>query len=157
MNTPRKLLSLATAFIVIGSISTQAADSAADEAALKADPAAWFKAFNAGDADAVTKLYAEDGIVMAPNAPASVGRAAIREFIASGIKEFKSAGLSFKDHTVTGVGVFGDTGWLSGTYSVANTAGQIAEKGKFLSVYRRTKEGWRLIRDIWNADAPPPK
>jgi len=29
------------------------------------------------------------------------------------------------------------------------------DNGKFLSVYGRTADGWKLIRDTWNSDMGP--
>lgn len=41
--------------------------AAADDAAtIRANTEAWFKAFNAGNADAVAASYADDAVVMAP-------------------------------------------------------------------------------------------
>ena len=51
--------------------------------------------------------------------------------------------------------VAGDTGWLSGTFSAADGSGAIVDEGKFLSVYSRTADGWKLIRDTWNSDVAP--
>ena len=52
---------------------------AADDAAtIRANTEAWFKAFNAGNADAVAAAYADDAVVMAPGAPPASGSAAIK-------------------------------------------------------------------------------
>ncbi len=155
MNTFGKLMLLAVSVVVLASCAPKAPDTAADEAALKADPGAWFEAYGAGNADGVANLYAEDAILMAPGAPAVVGRAAIREFIASDIASSKSSGLVLNFGEVTGVGVAGDTGWLSGSFSAADGSGAIVDEGKFLSVYSRTGDGWTLIRDTWNSDMTP--
>lgn len=57
--------------------------------------------------------------------------------------------------SVTGVGVSGDMAWVSGDYSVVDAAGATVDHGKYLSVSRRTGDGWKMIRDIWNSDAAP--
>jgi len=149
-------LLLMTALIALAACAPKAPDAAADEATLKADPGVWMDHYNAGDADAVANLYAEDALLLAPGMKAITGRAAIKEFLASDIPTSKGAGLTFKNGEATGVGVAGDTGWVSGTFTVMNASGAAVDSGKFLTVYRRVNGGWKTIRDIWNSDAPPP-
>jgi uncharacterized protein (TIGR02246 family) len=149
-------VSLVTALIALTACTHKAPDTAADEAALKAVPGAWMDAYNAGDADSVANLYAEDAVLMPPGVPAITGRAAIKEFIASDIPQSKAAGLAFKVDEPTGVGISGDLGWASGTDSVTNASGETIDSGKYLAVYRRIDGKWKLIRDTWNSDAPPP-
>lgn len=156
MGMLKKAVLLAVSLIAVAACTPKAPDTTADEAALKADPGAWFEQFNAGNADAVANLYAEDGVVLAPGAPAVVGRDAIREFIKSDIEKTKAAGLTFKLGDVTGVGVSGDLGWLTGTFSVTDASENAVDVGKFVSVYRRTNGKWALIRDTWNSDKAPP-
>jgi uncharacterized protein (TIGR02246 family) len=155
MQTLGKVLLLAASGAVLMACAPKAPDTAADETALKADPVAWFDAYNAGDAEAIAKLYADDGVLMPPGAPAVMGRAAIQDFIAGDIEKSKAGGLTQMNYTSTGVGVSGDVGWLSGTFSVTDTSGATVDNGKFLSVYRRVAGDWQLIRDTWNSDRAP--
>ena len=155
MGTLKKAVLLATGLIAMAACAAKAPDTTADEAALRADPVAWLEAYNAGNSDGVANLYAEDAVVLAPGAPAVVGRVAIREFIKSDIEKSKADGLAFKMGEVTGVGVSGDLGWLSGTYLVTDASGATVDGVKFVSVYRRTNGKWQLIRDTWNSDTAP--
>ena len=154
MNIKSHLL-LMTGLIALSACAPKATDTAADEAAIKGDPVAWMNAYNAGDADGVANLYAEDAVLMPPGVPAITGRAAIKEFIASDITQAKAAGLAFKVDEPTGIGVSGDLGWASGTYAVTDGSGAAVDNGKYLSVHRRIDGKWKLIRDTWNSDAPP--
>ena len=155
MNIKSHLL-LMTGLIALAACAPKATDTAADEAAIKADPVAWMNAYNAGDADGVANLYAEDAVLMPPGVPAVTGRAAIKEFVASDSTQAKAAGLTFKVDEPTGIGVSGDLGWANGTYSVTDGAGSTVDNGKYLAVYRRIDGKWKLIRDTWNSDSPPP-
>jgi ketosteroid isomerase-like protein len=157
----RKCGAVAAVAFVIAGIAACAApppaqDTAADEAKLKADAGMFFDHMKNGDADAAANLYAEDALVLPDKAPALHGRAAVREYLAATIAEFKTAGLSFKDGGPTGAGVSGDTGWISGTFTVVDASGQAVDTGKYLSVHHRTNGNWLYIRDIWNSDMPPP-
>lgn len=139
---------------LIAACTTAAPDTAADEAALRAAAPQWWDRYNAGDADGVAALHAEDAIVMAPGVPAAVGRPAIREFLAGDIAAAKAAGVTTGGE-VTAVGVAGDQAWASGTYSATDASGAMVDNGKFLTVYRRANGDWLIIRDIWNSDAAP--
>ncbi|HYN07736.1 MAG TPA: DUF4440 domain-containing protein [Vicinamibacterales bacterium] len=131
-------------------------DTAADEAKIRADLPLWFEHYNNGNADGVASQYAEDGILMPPNAPASTGRAAIRAFIAADSAKTKAAGLMLKNTAITAVGVSGDIGWMSGTFAVVDAKGTTVDTGKYLSVHRRANGTWLYVRDIWNTDTEPP-
>lgn len=71
-----------------------ATDTAADEAVFRAGTATWLEAHNAGDVDRVVALYAEDGIMMPPNAPSASGHPAMRAFMIADTAAANAAGLS---------------------------------------------------------------
>ena len=131
-------------------------DTSADEAILKADIQKWMDDINAGNADAVAAQYADDALLMPPNAPTATGRAAIREAIARESAGMKQGGLTLKSTATTGVGVTGDLAWMSGTYAVTDAKGATIDTGKYLSVHRKINGAWLYTRDIWNSDNPPP-
>jgi len=147
--------------LVIGALAAcapappAAPDTAADEAKLKADALVWFDHYNKGDAAAVANLYAEDATIMPPGAPNVTGRAGIQTFIAGEIAKTQPAGIMLKNASITGVGISGDTGWLSGTYVVVDGTGTTLDSGSYLSVHRRAGGSWPYIRDTWNSDRPP--
>ena len=130
-------------------------DPAADKAKLEADALVWFDHYAKDDADGMANLYAEDALLMPPGAPAVTGRAGIKTFLGEDAAKSKAAGISLKNVTVTGSGVDGDTGWISGTYTVVDASGATIDSGSYLSVHRRANGSWPYIRDIWNSDRPP--
>ena len=132
-----------------------AVDTTADQAALKDITATWMKSYNSGDADTIAGLYAEDAVLMPPHAPVARGRAAIREFISKDSADAKSAGLKLVNGPET-VGVNGEWGWNSGSYSVQNGAGQSVDSGSYLSVSHKVSGKWLYVRDTYNSDQPLP-
>ena len=126
----------------------------ADETAIRAQTTSWVKAYNGADAAAVSAQYADDAILLPPGAPAVRGRPAILVFFTKDVAESKAAGVVFNVNPKTDVGVSGNLGWESGTYTVT-VKGAVVEVGKFLSVSRKKDGKWQYIRDTWNADAPP--
>lgn len=155
----RSLLALLTfgAIAVSGGCAQAppAQDTAADEAKLKADALVWFEHYANAEADSLANLYAEDALLMPPGAPAITGRAGIKTFLGDDAARSRAAGISLKSGSVTGAGVNGDTGWISGTYTVVDSSGATIDSGSYLSIHRRTNGAWLYIRDIWNSDRPP--
>ena len=131
-------------------------DYAAEAAAIKANSTIWFDHYNAGNADAVAALYADDALLMAPGARAVSGRSAIREFIAADIENTKAAGIVFEADPVTEGEASGDTAWISGSWSVLDADGATVTTGKYASIYKRGDGEWLIVRDIWNLDEPAP-
>ncbi len=132
-----------------------APDTAADEAQLRADALIWFDHYANVDADAMANLYAEDAVLMPPGAPAVTGRPGIKTFLGEDAAKSKAAGISLKPGSITGLGVDGDTGWVSGAYTVVDASGATIDSGNYLSVHRRAGGAWPYIRDTWNSDRPP--
>lgn len=150
----KKLLPVALSITVLAACGG-AKDTAADEAKLKSDSQSWFDKYNAGDADGVASLYADDALVLPDRAPGLMGRAAFRTFIAADMAKSKAAGLAFKNGGVTGIGVSGDVAWISGTFLITDGAGTTVDTGKYLSVHRRVNNAWLYVRDTWNSDTEP--
>lgn len=158
----RAILLAVSLFVVAGcspttKADTQAAptDTAADVAKLKSIEDQWYDFYHKGDADGLANLYAEDGQVLAAGAPAAVGRAAIRTYMANDIANMKAAGLADNAGDYNGAGASGDLGWVSGVYLISNAAGTVTDRGKYTTIFQRTNGEWKIIRDTWNSDAAP--
>lgn len=150
----KSLLWIAAGVLALsGTLQSAAQAAGADEAAIRAQTTSWAKAFNGGDAAAVAALYADDAILLPPGAPGASGRAAIQAYITKSIAEAKAAGAVFVVNPKTDVGVSGNLGWESGTYTVT-IKGAVVEAGKFMSVSRKKGGKWLYLRDTWNMDAP---
>lgn len=130
--------------------------AAADIAALDAVREAHVAALNAGDAAGWAAQFAEDGVQMPPNAPANAGREAIAAWSGGFLGMFEVRfGLDLDE-----VRVLDDWALERGAYSIAlvprGGGPEMSDKGKYITLYRRTPAGWRMARDIWNSDLPPP-
>jgi ketosteroid isomerase-like protein len=132
--------------LLANSVSAGIPDSARTLAALDDQ---WSKAATAGDVDKVVSFYADDAVVYPPNAPMVSDRAAIKEAWAKMLADPK-AKLSW---TTTNAGIDHNTGFTSGTYQVAGADGTVLEKGKYLCVWSKGKDGsWKALHDMWNQD-----
>lgn len=132
-----------------------APDTAADLATMQAKSLVWFEHYANADGEGMANLYAEDALLMPPGAPAVTGRAAIQAFLGEDSAKSKAAGIAIQNAAVTGAGVDGDLGWISGAYTVVDASGATIDSGSYLSVHRRADGAWPYIRDTWNSDRPP--
>ena len=144
---------LAIAIVLCCAATSQAA-KASPVAAVHAADDAWVKAYNAGQVDNVVALYDENAVIYAPGGPSVHGRAAIREFFTKDNADFMKTGLSFELGANPDGGVSGDMGWSSGTWSLKDKSGQIADSGWYFSVSKKAGGKWLYVRDSWNSDKP---
>jgi uncharacterized protein (TIGR02246 family) len=114
--------------------------------------AAFSAAFAAGDAAAVAGMYTEAARLLPPNAPIVEGRDAIERFwvgvMASGIKAV--------DLKTSEVEAFGDTAVECGSATLYAPSGAVADRGKYLVVWKYVEGRWRLHRDCWNSNGHEP-
>ena len=118
---------------------------------------AYDAAVNAGDAEAMGMLYAEDAVSMPPNAPSLVGRAAI---VADAAEDFAGMEANLTSQ-YEGHHLMGDMVVEWGSYSFGATVGEtgmeIQDDGKYVAIYQRQPDGsWQIVRDIWNSNSPIP-
>jgi ketosteroid isomerase-like protein len=132
-----------------------AANNAAATAAIRANSAAFLKAYNAGDAEAVLTHFEDGAVAMPPGMPPIRGRAEIRQFVEKGIASAKANGITLALGSADEVGVSGDLAWHSGPFT-ASKAGTTIDTGKYLESWHKSGGQWRMIRRIWNSNLPPP-
>ena len=146
-------ITLAAAFaILVAAPLALSAHVAPDARALAQLDEEWSKAAGAKDVERVASFYADDAIAYPPGAPMAVGKAAAKKVWAAYFAD-PSFAISWKtDHAE----VSGQLGYTSGTSetSYKGRDGKVVhEKGKFLCVWRKQKDGgWKAIHDVWNAD-----
>jgi len=111
---------------------------------------------NTGDLELWISLWTDDGIQMAPGAPAVIGKEQIRAKYESIFSQF----IFTMAITNNEVRVAGDLAFSRGTYraSITPTAGgettEIA--GKYLTILERQADGsWKIARDCFNSNVPP--
>lgn len=152
-----KTLALLSCFALLSFafVGTAAAADTKIEQALRALDAQWSAAAGAKDLEKTVSYYAEDAIVMPPNATAATTKEAIRtawkDTLASTINGNWKA-------TRVEVARSGDMACVSGTYEwTSNDASgkPVNDHGKYLEVWEKQADGkWKCGADIWNSDLP---
>jgi len=138
---------LALASILPRPMVAQAGDVRAE---IRKRDQAWEKAYNAGDAAALTALYTKDAQVMAPGAETASGPAAIQAYFAEDVKGGAKNALTLEDLVS-----FGDYALETGKYVATSAEGKHLDHGKFMTLYKKTDGGWKILRDTWNSSMPP--
>ncbi len=117
--------------------------SAADLKAIKDGEIAWSADFGSKDPDRIVSHYADDATLMMPDMPIVMGKDAIRTAIKDMMSD-KNLALSFTT-TNAQVAKSGDIAYTQGTYSMTMTNPKTrkvaAEKGKYLTVYKKQSDG----------------
>jgi uncharacterized protein (TIGR02246 family) len=128
--------------------------SAADLAGIRSADSAFMAAANAGDADQIAEVYAEDGSVLAPNLPPQKGRDAVRAFW-GGFLDAYTVRFEIASDTIEGRG---DLAYNQGHYrftAVPKAKGVpgIADEGKFLEILKKQRDGsWKYVVDMYSSN-----
>jgi uncharacterized protein (TIGR02246 family) len=146
---------LLAAIAAIGGNDARAAGGAAEKQIRKIDQQ-WVAAVAKKDPKAIAKFYAADGAILAPGAPIAQGRDAIEKAWAGfvGLKDFS---LTF-DPTKISVAKAGDMAYEVGVYmlSFKTDKGPVQEKGKYVVVWKKSGNTWKVAADIFNSDGSKP-
>lgn len=129
-------------------VTTQAPATSVREEIAAAN-ARFMAAFERGDAAGVTACYTRDAQLLPAHSGVVEGSAAIEQFWRGAM----GAGITGARLESAEVGGLGDAAYEVGRYTLT-AGGQVADRGKYVVIWRREGGQWRLHRDIWNTSAP---
>jgi ketosteroid isomerase-like protein len=109
----------------------------------------YFKLFAKKDS-AIVDLYTTDASLMIPNGVAVTGRKALMKDFEETFAAGKIQGVKFKTTQVYG----NSTEYITeeGTWQVFDTKGSILDDGKYLKIWKKTSNGWKIFRDVFNSN-----
>ncbi len=114
-------------------------------------------AMKRGDLAGLASHFTEDAFLLPQNSEMQRGRAAIQKWFASWLPTIKVETLEVTSLEVT---VVGDTAYEVGVHRmklVPEGSPPITNDGKYLMVWKQGADGtWRIDRDIYNSNTPPP-
>ena len=116
---------------------------------------AWKAAAAQRDLEGMIAIYAPDAQELLPDMMPIVGRDAIREFYRGLIEALPRFAHQFEAHEII-VAESGDLAVVRGSYRFTADTLRPAEvqTGKFVGIWRRRDEDWRLQMNISNSDQP---
>jgi uncharacterized protein (TIGR02246 family) len=122
-------------------------------------------AFNAKDAAKVASFYTEDATLMPPNHAMVKGRPNIEAYWRGAFEQgMTSLALRPMESAIAGSQAFEagtatvtiKTGGSPTTPGGVSSGGVVSDTSKYLVVFKRTAEGWKMAYDIYNSDQPAP-
>ena len=112
--------------------------------------ALYFQAFVKGDSSLFINRYAKDCCIMAPNAPAVCGENAALQFFRIAYNQ-----VGLRNGKFITIDVFGDGKEFvteEGFWQSFDANNKMFDSGKFLVLWKKTPEGWKMFRDSFNSD-----
>jgi uncharacterized protein (TIGR02246 family) len=106
-----------------------------------------------GDVAALGALYTDDAQALPPNSDVVKGRAAIQEMW----KGVLASGVGGASLETTDVETEGSLAYETGRYQMRSKGGKVLDRGKYVVVWKRSGNDWRIHRDIWNTSMPAGK
>ena len=129
-------------------------DPAAIAKQIQSMDADWSHAANLGDVETCISYYADDGLLLEPNASVVTGKEAFRKSWTALVTGPDYVSLTFASTKVT-VAQAGDMAWDIGTYELTtkDKDGKAAkEAGKYVEVWQKQVDGtWKVAVDTYNA------
>lgn len=154
-----RLLGVAVLAILFSSCNNEAAKTETAgfnldsvKAAIAASNKVFGTSFATGDSVAFANCYTSDGCIYNANMPKICGTDGIRSFASIGYNSGIRNVVLTTEEVMGGKEVVVETG----KYEVFVANNISVEKGKFVVAWKEENGKWKMYRDIWNSDAPPP-
>ena len=109
-------------------------------------------ALNKGDSLGMGSCYHSECVVLIPNMEPVVGRVAVISFDGNAIK-WGVTGIVINTSEVDGNE---ESVFEVGTYDLLGKDRISIEKGKGLRIWKQENGEWKIYREAWNVNAPPP-
>jgi uncharacterized protein (TIGR02246 family) len=126
-------------------------NSAEARSGIEAVNATFMKLVAEKNAAGIAALYTEDAKVLPPNSPPVEGRAAIEQMfggMVQGIAKLQLDTVEVEGH--------GDTAHELEALTFFDANGAKIDEGKAIVIWKKVGEEWKLHRDIFSSNLPPP-
>lgn len=115
--------------------------------------AVYFTSFVKNDPSIFIDRYAEDCFIMAPNAPAIYGKEGAAVFFKEAYENYGLRNGKFITQEVYGLNE--DYVVEVGLWESYNEKNELFDNGKFLVLWKKTKNGWKMFRDSFSSNNTP--
>ncbi|WP_259071325.1 YybH family protein [Mucilaginibacter sp. X4EP1] len=129
--------------------STNSSNLTAVKKAIEKTNILYFDLFAQKDT-AIVNLYTDDACLLSPNMPPICGKKALEKDFGDTFAAGQVKGVKFQTGEVYGDG----KGYITeeGTWQVFDPNGKLLDDGKYLKLWRATKDGWKIFRDLFNSN-----
>jgi len=148
--SPPFILAALLSLILFGCSPKEPADPAALRTTFASENQRFMAAFARRDPGALAQLYAEDAQVYPPNAAPVAGRPAIQELW----RGFLESPVGRIELTTTEAEGSELSAWETGRYTLLGANGSTVDEGKYVVVWRRQGDLWKIYRDMWSSNMP---
>ena len=110
----------------------------------------YFQAFAKGDSSILIDRYAKDCWIMPPNSPTLCGVDAPHNFFNTAYNKF-----GLRNGKLITIDVFGDGMEFvteEGFWQSFDANNELFDNGKFLVLWKKTGDGWKMFRDSFSSD-----
>jgi ketosteroid isomerase-like protein len=118
--------------------------------AIAVSNAIYFDSFVKNDSSIFIDRYARDACIMAPGAPQACGHEEAAKFFRAAYDDYGLRGGKFITTAVYGDGV--EYATEEGTWQSFNAKGELFDNGKFLVLWKKTPDGWKMFRDSFSSN-----
>jgi ketosteroid isomerase-like protein len=132
---------------------TTPSHAAGTRAAIEAANAKFAGLVAQGNSAAMAELYTKDGAVMPTGTEPIRGTQAIAKFWGGGL----ASGVAAIDLKTLEVYELGKTATEVGEYALHDKGGKVIDRGKYIVIWRHEDSGWKILRDMFSTNQPPPK
>lgn len=112
--------------------------------------AIYFDSFAKNDPSIFVNRYAKDACILAPNSPMMCGTEAAAIFFKAAYNDIGLRGGKFITTAIYGDGKEYVT--EEGLWQSFDASGKLFDDGKFLVLWKKTTEGWKMYRDSFSSN-----
>ncbi len=143
------LVIMATISVTVKGQSKQSAQLEEAKKAIAKSNALYHQSTATNDSTIFLNSYTEDACVLPPNAPMVCGREALAKFFRAGYN------VGIRGGKFITTNVYGDGNEYvteEGTGQVYDAQGNVFDDFKYLVVWKKTKDGWKMYRDSFSSN-----
>ena len=137
----------------VACVQSSESDPATDARAITAVSAARAKAFNEANAEGIAAHFTEDGLLMAPGAPATSGRDSVKAYYQRIFDRYHPQLESGYDEVEVSGNLAYGRGFAKVTLISRADGDTLVSTAKYINIMRRQPDGsWLTTHDIWNGN-----
>ena len=146
------LITILSLLFATGCNNNPAFDKTAARKTIESADSLFIDLLDKGDATGLANCYTTDALFMLPNAPSIQGRTNIQ----SAMMDFITSGATKMSVRINNVWGDEETLISEGTMTFSTKEGQVVDKCKYITVYKKEEGRWKMFRDCYNSDLPLP-